>query len=132
VSATVKGIGVRDRFANIVGGGRVDARVGSRRLGFGRSVPGFDLWQRCRHREKGVVSVVEVVLEEGGQYPWSGSVMGLPDKGVPPVQLLFLNAAVDINRLGGEVLPIPKVPPVPAAVLHRRKIYVQRAVGGTW
>jgi len=28
-------------------------------------MPPPDLWRRCRHREEGVVSVVEIVLEEG-------------------------------------------------------------------
>lgn len=95
---------------------------------FGISMPGIDLWRRCRHREKGVFSVVEVVLEEGRQYARSRSIVNLPNRRVPPTQLFFLTAAVNIDSLHGNVSTIRSVLPVPG-VVHLRRPSIRNGLG---
>jgi hypothetical protein len=76
-----------------------------------------------------VVSVVEVVLEEGRQYARSRSIMSLPDRPVPPVQLFFLSTTVDIDPLDGKVPPILSVLSVPGVVPHPRGLFPLGLVG---
>jgi len=92
-------------------------------------MPWFHLWRRCRHREKGVVSIVEVVLEKGWQYARSGSIMSLPNRWIPPIQLLLLDTTVDINPLYGDVPPVLDVLSVPGVVPHLRGLIPLRSIG---
>jgi len=91
-------------------------------------MPWFDLWRRCRHREKGVFSVVEVVLEKGWQYARSGSIVSLPNRWIPPIRLLLLDTTVDVNPLYAEVPPVLDVLSVPGVVPHLRGLIPLRPI----
>lgn len=55
--------------------------------------------------------------------------MSLPDRRVPPIQLLLLSTTVDVNSLHSEVPPILNVLSIPGVVPHIRGLFPLRPIG---
>jgi len=55
--------------------------------------------------------------------------MSLPNRWIPPIGLLLLDATVDINLLYGEVPPVLVVLSIPGFVPHLRGLVPLRLIG---